>query len=349
MAKILKNTEHKIVHLDLKGAPPKVGYLEEIIPQFHLWGATGLLIEYEDMFPYEGEISEISAPDAYSRDDVERILQIAAENDMIVIPLVQTFGHLEFVLKHEKFRTLREVPSYPMALCPSNENSLLAVKMMIDQVMSVHGNQQFFHIGADEVYHIGVCEKCKARIRLENLTPQELFFKHVKEVVSYIKEKYPSLTIIMWDDMLRSADLALLKDSGLSEIVEPMVWHYVKSFMLPPDIWQRFSSVFPTIWFASAFKGATGSSICVTNISYHIENHLAWLSVQENVKSLFKKIRGFAITGWQRYDHYAVLCELLPQALPSLGIMLGILSKGTFCEEIHSSVSKDLTFCHPYH
>ncbi len=29
------------------------------------WGATGLLIEYEDMFPYDGDLIDLSAPNAY--------------------------------------------------------------------------------------------------------------------------------------------------------------------------------------------------------------------------------------------------------------------------------------------
>lgn len=34
----------RVVHLDLKGAAPKVSYFEELLPLFRTLGATGLLI-----------------------------------------------------------------------------------------------------------------------------------------------------------------------------------------------------------------------------------------------------------------------------------------------------------------
>ncbi|CAC5369951.1 HEX [Mytilus coruscus] len=135
-----------------------------------------------------------------------------------------------------------------------------------------------------------------------------------------------------------------ITESGLAGLVEPMIWHYLTKFLLPPDIWDKFSKLFPNIWLGSAFKGATGSNMYVTNIGYHIENHLVWLALQEKEKQKFQTIRGYAVTGWSRYDHYAVLCELLPQALPSLGICLSVLNKGTFNADLHNGVSELLKF-----
>lgn len=124
----------RLVHLDLKGAPPKISYLKRLFPLLKTLGATGLLLEYEDMFPFGGSLSDITAHNAYTREQITEILHSARDNELEVIPLVQTFGHMEFALKREGFVHLREVPESPQALCPSLNQSLDFVETMINQV-----------------------------------------------------------------------------------------------------------------------------------------------------------------------------------------------------------------------
>jgi type II secretory pathway pseudopilin PulG len=125
--------QHRVVHLDLKGAPPKLNYLKSIFPLLKDAGATALLIEYEDMFPFWGPLRNASAKNAYSAGDIQSIQLWAAQNDLTVIPLIQTFGHLEFALKLNDFKHLREVPIYPQSICPSNDESWKLITQIIDQ------------------------------------------------------------------------------------------------------------------------------------------------------------------------------------------------------------------------
>ena len=73
------------------------------MPFLASWGATGLLIEWEDTFPYHGRFAVVRGRDAYTEAQVMQILSAARRAGLEVIPLVQTFGHLEFVLKHGRF------------------------------------------------------------------------------------------------------------------------------------------------------------------------------------------------------------------------------------------------------
>lgn len=317
---------HKIVHLDLKGAPPKLNYYEYLFPLLRKLGATGILIEYEDMFPFEGEIQNISARNCYSKQDIITIQKIARDNKLVVIPLVQTFGHLEFVLKLDKYKAFREVLRYPQVLCPSNNKTLPLLYDMIDQIISAHPDIKYLHIGADEVYYLGECFKCVDEMFMHRWDKKQLFLAHVSRVAKRIKEKYPELTILMWDDEFRDILPQAILDVGLNKLVEPVVWKYTTDLdtTLTDVIWDNYALVWSEIWIATAFKGATAPDRYYTDISYHLKNHICWLEIV-NKYSHKINFKGAVLTGWQRYDHFSVLCELLPSAIPSLAINLAVL------------------------
>lgn len=73
----------------------------QLFPLLRSWGATGLLIEWEDTFPYNREIVQIgsngpgSLANGYTTQEARQILQIAGDSGLAVIPLVQTIGHME--------------------------------------------------------------------------------------------------------------------------------------------------------------------------------------------------------------------------------------------------------------
>lgn len=341
------NSGHRLVHLDLKGAPPKVAYYAELFPFIKRLGATGILIEYEDMFPFWGPLRPIAATNAYSRHDVERIVQLANENELEVIPLIQTFGHLEFVLKLPEFTSLREVASVPQSLCPSRNGSLTLIYHMIDQMLALHPGSKWLHIGCDEVYQLGLCSDCGLRMHQSGWNSFSgkhfLFLDHVRTVAKYIKTKYPGMQTIIWDDMLRNmAQHDLAEYLGGLKIV-PMVWVYVAQVyrFVSEGTWRMYSQVFDTVFAAGAFKGAFGSTLFAVNSYRHLECTAEWMRVLSNEGKSFKNgVAGYVLTGWQRYDHFATLCELLPAAVPSLAANLVMLQGSGHLED---SLFRNLT------
>ncbi|KAM9597813.1 hexosaminidase D isoform 1-T1 [Trichechus inunguis] len=329
----------RVVHLDLKGAPPKVSYLSEIFPLFHALGANALLIEYEDMFPYEGHLKLLRAKHAYSPSEIREILYLARQNELEVIPLVQTFGHMEFVLKHNTFAHLREVALFPNTLNPHEAESLVLVGSMVDQVMELHRGARWLHIGCDEVYYLGEGEASRQWLQQEHNSKAKLCLSHVRAVASRVLARHPATTPLVWDDMLRDMPEDLLEESGLPHRVEPVLWDYgadldVHGKVLLMEKFQKCG--FPRLWAASAFKGATGAHQALTPVEHHLQNHLQWLRVARAGPA--GALQGIVLTGWQRYDHFAVLCELLPVGIPSLAVCLQSLLQGGFSEEVKDRV-----------
>lgn len=251
----------KIVHLDLKGAPPKISYYYKLLPLLASLGATGILMEYEDMFPYSGPLlGNISALNSYSLDDIKTINTLAKQSNLKVIPLVQTFGHLEFLLKLAEFKDYREVVEYPQVICPTHTNTLTLLMDMVEQIVEAHPDSNLIHIGADEVYYLGLCDRCTNKMFKRNFNKNMLFLDHVNSLSGLINEKFPYLRILVWDDEFRSISKHELKKFHLHSSIEPVVWKYTKDVYdeLGPSLWNVYADTFPKLWIASTFKGATG-------------------------------------------------------------------------------------------
>lgn len=313
-----------LIHLDLKGAPPRLSYLKQVIGMVARLGATGLLIEWEDKFPYWGPLEDVVAGTAYSRAEVDAILAAARAHNLTVVPLVQTFGHVEFVLKLKRFSYLREDPSTPQALCPSRKESAALVHTMIDQMMAVHGNISRVHMGSDEVFVLGRCQLCAGRSK------HDLLLGHVSRTARYIRERY-NATPIMWEDMLRNVPTFSLKQYGMDKLVEPMMWWYTPNVRkyVAPMVWRHAERTYSYVWGAGAYKGAFGSSLFVAPIDRHVQNNLDWaeLLAEEDAR-MSGGVRGLVLTGWSRYDHMATMAELLPAALPSLAFSMAAVQRG---------------------
>ena len=271
---------------------------------------------------------------------MKQLLRVCEDLKMEVIPLVQTFGHMEFVLKHDEFSYLRDVNNSPDSICPCHTDTMAIISEIIDQVMEFHNKAKYLHIGCDEVFHLGECSECNEK------GGSKLYVNHVMNVAGYVKKKY-NIKAIIWDDMLRNLFLGELH--LLSQFVEPMVWVYtedVRSFV-PLHVWSRYSLAFPFIWTASAFKGAHGESLVVPDVLRHLHNNLNWLTViAQERKKLQGGFRGVVLTGWQRYDHFAVLCELLPASIPSLFINLLATSHGFFNQTLVRPLLNELKCSH---
>ncbi|BES96649.1 hexosaminidase (glycosyl hydrolase family 20, catalytic domain) containing [Nesidiocoris tenuis] len=306
------------VHLDFKGAPPKMAYLKKLLPKMAAAGCDSLLIEYEDMFPYTGKLVNLTAKNHYTPAQVRELIGWAHDLGMQVIPLVQTFGHLESALKLKEWSYLREVDKFPSAICPSHPDSFSLVTEMIQQVMVYHRGSKYIHIGCDEVFQINSCNRCRER----SATTKEIFEDHVIRLAKWIRDRWPHLTPIIWDDMMRNWNPQELADSRLGKHVVPMVWVYTSDvFRIIQSKWWIYSRVFPKIWVAGAFKGAGQPRSDFPHIERRLANQRSWLEVIRRSQNSHK-ILGLALTGWSRFDHFAVLCELLPVSIPSLLINL---------------------------
>ena len=79
-----------------------------------------------------------------------------------IVVLVQTFGHLEYVLKRNRFADYREQADNPISVCSLKQGSIELIASLVSQVVDGFGekNIDFLHIGADEVFNFASCREC---------------------------------------------------------------------------------------------------------------------------------------------------------------------------------------------
>ena len=191
--------------LQMRGYQLNVHTLEKMNIQELLlmvrWAAEAklntLLIEYGTRFPYE-KYPNVRSPFALSREEVNLLVSTAESYGMQVIPLVQTFGHLDHILKEPALASIREIHNSPSQLCPRNPASLSYIKGMIDEYCALHPNSKYFHLGGDETRQLGQCPECSAFVRKYGIA--RLYSDLMNEVIDYICEK--GMTPLIYDDML---------------------------------------------------------------------------------------------------------------------------------------------------
>ncbi|KAE9418228.1 hypothetical protein Angca_003478 [Angiostrongylus cantonensis] len=325
-----RDRRETFVHFDLKGAPPRPTYFKRLLTLVKDLGADGVLIEWEDMFPYAGALSSIKNGNAYSVDETLDILQHANSVELSVIPLVQTVGHLEWILKTKEFASLRENASYPMVVCIANDLTLTLILDSIHQVIAMHSNIRapYIHIGADEAFQVGECDADHKvlPVKYANST-KRLMLDYIRAIATNITQTFKKTKVLMWFDEVKNTDHKLIKEYELDRLVIPVVWKYTTNLDrdLPPAMWEELARSFSTVWGASAFKGADGPNRYWNRMKTYMLNNKQWYQQAEKYSDLFDDVHGFFLTGWQRYDHFAALCELMPVSMASLAISIRLI------------------------
>ncbi|MCW8133771.1 MAG: family 20 glycosylhydrolase [Planctomycetota bacterium] len=302
----------RAIHLDLKGLTPNLATLKEFLERAAYYKFNAVLVEYEDRFPFEC-LPDVRGPQAFTPETLKEFLAFAEQHGLEVVPLVQTLGHWEFILRHEKYRELAEAPDVPQQVCPSNPKAQKLIKEMIREIVAAHPHSEYIHLGADETWQLGQCHVCRAAGQKKN-GKHELFLDHVLKCVRQVKAA--GKHALIWDDMLREMPPELVKkvpkDTGVC------YWKYnghggqYKAELLPQLPMYREAG-FP-IFGCSAIKGAGEFYTAAPGYRQRMDNVDWWVEAAETQPNAF---RGHIATAWARFNSNLTPCDPLPSIWPS--------------------------------
>jgi hypothetical protein len=215
------------IQMDFKYHLPNKAYLLDWVKRLPGYGINALLIEYEDAFPFQ-RYPFLASPDAFTPEELREFLACARGVGLTVIPLVQTYAHLEFALCHEELAHLRETPDITVKICARNPAAVQLVKDLLEEVLAYHQEDLYFHLGGDEVWHTGWCTECEARIK--QVGRIQVWTDHEKPLMEWIiaQGKRP----IIWDDIFWK-DSAAIETAGLPRETILHAWNYNITSLAP--------------------------------------------------------------------------------------------------------------------
>ncbi|MEN8255372.1 MAG: family 20 glycosylhydrolase, partial [Verrucomicrobiota bacterium] len=266
----VKPFDKRVIHLDLKGLPPLPERLLELPVLWAAAGYNGVLIEFEDMFPWTVD-ERFQSVNYYSKSDLRYFSERCSEHGVEIIPLVQVLGHMETFLRPETYALLREVPGkHDVLNCLADGAADFALSL-IEDVLRVFPDVEYFHLGCDEAWTFGAHPQTFAFI--EECGKIRLLFRHLKPLARLLEER--GIRPIVWHDMFTECSTEDLADFGCP--VELMVWGYGDEFDDPESLYntavmEKLAGLGLPLWAAGAYKGADGAFANLPDIENRHKN-----------------------------------------------------------------------------
>jgi len=296
------------LHYDMKGMTPKPEYMVKLCRNIASFGFNYLLVEFEDRFPYRGQEFPVH-PDAYTGEQLKAL----DTPELKVIPLLQSAGHLDYVLKHRQMKRYRKNNSvYRWDMAKPETFELW--RSMADEILGVFPDCEYFHIGADEV-------------DMFEEGDFETYVHHIEKCADYLIAK--GKQVIIWDDVFRKHPVTDLTRSLFRKVIV-QVWQYGTVDEKP----------------VADMVGAGARVWGASRVQFH--GNFDGFGPQEVIKSnldqwtvLNKKydLEGHTGTLWGRYQGTTPLCSSIPAGMAMIAYLgksltaNGIPDYDKFCGE----------------
>lgn len=145
---------YRSVHLDIKHHREKTDYYYGLIDRLAKYKVNAIIAEVEDKIKFVRQ-PEIGAEDALSIAEWKDLSDYAKARNIEISPLVQGLGHASFILKHEKYKNLRDNPESDWAFNPLDPKTYEVQFDLYRDAMEATPHGKYLHVGGDEVHTTG--------------------------------------------------------------------------------------------------------------------------------------------------------------------------------------------------
>ena len=175
----------RFLHWDTKHHQDRIETLKRFLDWSVRFKINRIGFELEDKFEYPSH-PIIGAPGAFTRAQLQEIVNYGLERFIQVVPQVQSPAHMAYVLKHPEFADLRaDGNNYQSCDCDPRTEQLI-FSMYDDLIKATQGVDSFF-VSTDEVYYAGICARCTRPYSDENRSLAWVEF--VQKAHKFLKER----------------------------------------------------------------------------------------------------------------------------------------------------------------
>lgn len=162
-AQVINDFAVRGFHLDLRVQVMKMPALKSFAKQLKEGGLNTLIMEWEATYPFENH-PLIPNQFAYTREEVKEFVEYCENIGIDVIPLQQSFGHVEYILRHYRYKELREDQKDYSQINPLREELARALFTDLYKDMISTHHSDYIHIGGDETYLLGHSKESQAKV-----------------------------------------------------------------------------------------------------------------------------------------------------------------------------------------
>jgi hypothetical protein len=281
-------------HLDLRIQVMTMPALKDFALKLKQNGMNTLVMEWEGTYPFEKH-PLISNRYAYSKQQIKGFIKYCDSLGIDVIPLQQSFGHVEYILRHERYKNLREDQKDVSQVCPlETEGDKALFTDLYTELASTH-TSKYIHIGGDETYLLGHDAKCKAKAEKEGKS--KLYTDYIKMLCDIVIKlgKRP----VLW------ADIALKYPEAIKSLPKETVfvdWNYGWDLSHFGDHQKLMQSGFE-IWGSPALRSSP-DNYNLTLWEKHFKNIRDFIPAAAGLG-----YKGMIMTSWSTSGQYSSVYE----------------------------------------
>jgi len=217
-------------HIDMNMVQLTRPCLERWLRELARLGYDTILWEVENNVQWE-TCPECVSPDAFSKAEFKDLLNLCSSLGLESIPLFQVLGHCEYVLKHQRYTHLAEWSDRIDQYCPRHPALIPFLTRWIQEYLDVFGPVRQFHLGGDEAWTLGSCDRCRSFLKDSSLS--DLYIDHINTVSAPLLAR--DVRPAIWADMVLHYPQALDKLSRKTVMYD---WMY--------DIYQNRGEIY--VW-----------------------------------------------------------------------------------------------------